>query len=158
MIFRVRHLSLLAGVAALATLVASCGGTSQSSSTNDADGTPSSPRTVEVAMEDIKFDPTTLTVKAGETIDFRFVNNGKITHDAFIGDAAAQMDHDAEMAEMAEMADMGSHSTGESAITVQPGDSGEMSFTFEQPGTIEVGCHQPGHYAAGMKIDVTVEK
>lgn len=155
MTLRVRHLLPLAGMAALVTLVAACGGTGQSSSAADVDGTSSSSRTVEVAMEDIKFDPTSLTVKAGETIDFLFVNNGKVTHDAFIGDAAAQMDHDTEMADMG---DMGTHSMDEAAITVQPGDSGELSYTFDQPGTIQIGCHQPGHYAAGMKIDITVEQ
>ncbi len=45
----------------------------------------------------------------------------------------------------------------EAAIVVQPGDSGELSYAFSEPGTYRVGCHQPGHYAAGMKIDVTVE-
>ena len=40
---------------------------------------------------------------------------------------------------------------------VQPGELGELSYTFSEPGSYEVGCHQPGHYAAGMKIDVTVK-
>jgi heme/copper-type cytochrome/quinol oxidase subunit 2 len=50
-----------------------------------------------------------------------------------------------------------SRSTDDAAITLQPGVSGELAYTFDQPGTYEVGCHQPGHYAAGMKIDVIVE-
>ena len=41
---------------------------------------------------------------------------------------------------------------------VQPGESGDLSYTFTEPGSYQVGCHQPGHYAAGMKIDVTVEQ
>lgn len=105
-------------------------------------------------MEDIKFDQPTLTVKAGETIEFRFVNNGKIAHDAFVGDVEAQMEHDAEMAELG---DAGGHPMEEAAIVVQPGDSGELSYTFSEAGSFQVGCHQPGHYAAGMKIDVIVE-
>ena len=105
-------------------------------------------------MEDIKFDQTTLTVKTGETIDFRFTNTGQIPHDAFIGDAAAQMEHDDEMAHMG---DASTHSMGEAAVTVQPGAAGQLSYTFTEPGTYEVGCHQPGHYGAGMKIEVTVE-
>lgn len=31
--------------------------------------------------------------------------------------------------------------TGE--IVVQPGDSRELSYTFKEPGTLQVGCHQP---------------
>lgn len=110
-------------------------------------------------MEDIKFDVTDLAVGVGETIDFRFTNNGQIPHDAFVGDAAAQMEHDEEMAAMAGMDGMDhstGHAGGEAAITVQPGESGELSYTFDEPGTYEVGCHQPGHYAAGMTIIVTV--
>ena len=45
----------------------------------------------------------------------------------------------------------------EAAIVLQPGESGELSYTFDLPGTYQIGCHQPGHYAAGMKIEVTVE-
>lgn len=104
-------------------------------------------------MQDIKFDQTTLTVTAGETIDFRFTNTGKIAHDAFIGDNDAQMEHETEMAQMGNM----SHSADEAAITLQPGAAGELAYTFTEPGTYEVGCHQPGHYGAGMKIKVIVE-
>ncbi|MBI5090507.1 MAG: multicopper oxidase domain-containing protein, partial [Actinobacteria bacterium] len=155
--FRARHLPLLAGAAALATLIAACGGSSPSTATANSgdEATPAGTRTVEVAMEDIKFDQTTLTVKTGETIEFRFVNSGKVAHDAFIGDVAAQMEHDAEMAEMG---DASGHPMEEAAIVVQPGDSGDLSYTFSEPGMYQVGCHQPGHYAAGMKIDVTVEQ
>jgi uncharacterized cupredoxin-like copper-binding protein len=152
----IRRMPLITGIVALATLVAACGATSGSSSptTSDAAATPTAARTVDIAMADITFDQKTLTVKTGETIDFRFTNTGQIPHDAFIGDADAQMEHDDEMAHMG---DASTHSMGESAITVQPGAAGELSYTFNEPGTYEVGCHQPGHYGAGMKIEVTVE-
>ena len=156
MTHRVRRLPLIAATVALATLVAACGETRESGSatTVDAAATPAGARTVDVAMQDIKFDQTTLTVKAGETIDFRFTNTGKIAHDAFIGDNDAQMEHESEMAQMG---DTWPIPPDEAAITVQPGAAGELSYTFTEPGTYEVGCHQPGHYGAGMKIEVTVE-
>ena len=154
MTHRVRRLPLIAAAVALATLVAACGETRESGSatTVGAAATPSGARTVNVAMQDIKFDQTTLTVTAGETIDFRFTNTGKIAHDAFIGDNDAQMEHEREMSQMGNM----SHSADEAAITVQPGAAGELAYTFTEPGTYEVGCHQPGHYGAGMKIEVIV--
>lgn len=31
------------------------------------------------------------------------------------------------------------------------------AWTFTEPGTVLIGCHQPGHYSAGMKGTVTVE-
>ena len=155
MTHRVRRLPLIAATVAIATLVAACGNTRESGSatTVDAAATPAGTPTVDVAMQDIKFDQTTLTVTAGETIDFRFTNTGKIAHDAFIGDNDAQMEHEREMSQMGNM----SHSADEAAITVQPGAAGELAYTFTEPGTYEVGCHQPGHYGAGMKIEVIVE-
>lgn len=60
------------------------------------------------------------------------------------------------MATMTSM-DMGhGHGTDEQAITVEPGASGSLTYTFDTPGTYEIGCHQPGHYAAGMTITVIV--
>jgi uncharacterized cupredoxin-like copper-binding protein len=151
----VHRLPLIAGIVALAALAGACGDDSQTAESAAADGgtTPTGSRTVNVAMEDIKFDQPILTVRTGDTIDFRFINTGQIPHDAFVGDTAAQMEHETEMAEMG---DAGGHDGEEPAVVVQPGDSGELSYTFTEPGTYEVGCHQPGHYAAGMKIDVTV--
>jgi uncharacterized cupredoxin-like copper-binding protein len=150
---RVRRLPLIAGLATLTIVVAACGESSTTTSPDSA-GTGTGTRTVDVAMEDIKFETTTLAVQAGETIDFRFTNTGKVAHDAFIGDNAAQMDHEAEMGQMG---GTGGHDTEEEALVLQPGESGELTYTFDEAGTFEVGCHQPGHYAAGMKIDVTVE-
>jgi uncharacterized cupredoxin-like copper-binding protein len=49
------------------------------------------------------------------------------------------------------------HSGGATdGITVDPGKTGELTHTFDRTGTVEIGCHQPGHYAAGMKLAVTV--
>jgi uncharacterized cupredoxin-like copper-binding protein len=39
---------------------------------------------------------------------------------------------------------------------VAPGDTGELTYTFDEAGPLEVGCHEPGHYDAGMKIAVNV--
>ena len=40
------------------------------------------------------------------------------------------------------------------AVTVEPGDTAELTHTFDDTGTIEIGCHQEGHYAAGMTVEV----
>jgi uncharacterized cupredoxin-like copper-binding protein len=157
MTHRVHRLPLIATTTvALAVVVVACAETQGSSpaTTIDAAATASATRTVEIAMQDIKFDVTTLTVELGETIDFEFTNTGKTVHDAFIGDSDAQMEHGEEMAHMGDMA---GHSVDETAVTVQPGASGHLSYTFTERGTYEVGCHQPGHYEAGMKIQVVVE-
>jgi uncharacterized cupredoxin-like copper-binding protein len=50
------------------------------------------------------------------------------------------------------MKDMG----GDNVVTVQPGASQTLVYHFPQPGPLITGCHEPGHYAAGMRADVTV--
>lgn len=135
--------------AALLT-VAGCGG-----SDGDAARAPSGERrVVEITMADISFTPSTVRVERGETVTFRFRNTGKVAHDAYLGDAEAQAEHEREMRDA-----MGGMHHGEDAeaITVEPGETGSLTHTFRERGSLEIGCHQPGHYAAGMKIDVTVD-
>jgi uncharacterized cupredoxin-like copper-binding protein len=135
----------------LAALVA-CGDSSDESGAGDAPE-------VEVDMVDIAFEPDRLEVEHGETIRFQFNNSGDVTHDAFIGDAGAQADHERDMRAGKEEADHGGghdDADDEDAVTVEPGDSGELTYTFDTDGTTEIGCHQEGHYEAGMTITVEV--
>jgi uncharacterized cupredoxin-like copper-binding protein len=107
-------------------------------------------RTVEIEMRDIAFAPTAIDVKAGEKIRFVFTNTGQVTHDAFIGDAAAQDEHEKEMRE--------GHAHGKQAdaIEVKPGKKGQLVHTFDKAGQTLIGCHEPGHYTGGMKVTVNV--
>ena len=136
----------LAAISTLAVLTAACGGGSSS-------GTASGTRTIDVDMHDIGFSPTNATVKAGETVQFVFHNKGAIAHDAYIGDETAQMSHESQMSTMSEMGGM---EHGNDGITVDPGKTGTLTHTFDHAGTTLIGCHQQGHYAAGMKMNVTV--
>lgn len=103
-------------------------------------------------MRDLAFDPTTVAVEAGETVRFVFVNVGAVVHEAYLGDTAAQADHASEMAEMSGM-DHGD----DNVLIVDPGERGEMTHTFERSETLQLGCHQPGHFEAGMVLDVDVK-
>jgi uncharacterized cupredoxin-like copper-binding protein len=137
-------------VAAAGLLVfAACG----DDDTSAGHGSDSETRTVEIDMVDIAFEPDTLEVTEGETVRFVFTNAGVVAHEAFVGDQAAQADHEEEMRD----AEHGGHGEeSEDAITVEPGDTGELTYTFDEAGSLEVGCHQEGHYEAGMKISVEV--
>jgi len=42
------------------------------------------------------------------------------------------------------------------SIFVAPGATGELVYTFTRPGTVLIGCHEPGHYALGMRAVITV--
>ena len=140
----------LLGLVAAVVLLGGCGGGggghSAHSSTAD--------RVVNVAMRDIAFDPATVDVKAGETVRFVFHNEGQIPHDAFIGDEAAQAEHEKEMQE-AGSDGMGGHGEGH-GVTIDPGDLDSLTHTFKAGDMLVIGCHQAGHYAAGMKVAVTV--
>ena len=138
-------------IAAGLLLFAACGGTD-----DDTGSGPAADRTVEVDMVDIAFEPDTLHVDEGETIRFVFSNTGDVAHDAFIGDADAQDDHEADMRNDDDGHDGGHGDEPEDAVTVEPGDTGELTYTFDEPGTLEIGCHQEGHYAAGMKTRIEV--
>jgi uncharacterized cupredoxin-like copper-binding protein len=150
----VKRTLIVAAVAALVTAACGGGGGGEQSQSGAA-----ADRTVDVDMVDTAFEPATVTAKAGERIRFVFRNQGKAAHDAFIGDAAAQADHDREMRQAEKGGHGGGHGnddTDQGALTLEPGKTGELTYIFERPGTVEVGCHQPGHYAAGMKIAVTI--
>lgn len=147
---RTRPFALAALAAVLVLAAAACGSGDDDTTAATSTGTM---RTVDVEMVDLGFRPTTVRVAKAEKVTFRFTNRGKVPHDAFIGDRDAQMAHEAEMG--GDMGDM-HHDPGEAAITVDPGTTATLTHTFHEAGTFEVGCHQPGHYAAGMKLAVTV--
>lgn len=148
---RHRHLSRLAVAALLAgaSLLAACG----SDGTGTAGGPAGGGRVVEVEMVDIGFEPGAVRVAAGEEVTFRFTNTGIVPHDAFVGDEDAQAEHEREVGD-----DAGMHhgDEEEDAVTVAPGETGTLTYTFEETGTTVIGCHQPGHYEDGMRVDVTV--
>ena len=154
---------LLFTAAAIAVLAAACGGGGGDHSSMNKDGSTSTSaavggagKTVNIDMVDIAYEPKTLSVQRGERVEFVFNNKGAIAHDAFIGDTAAQADHEKEMREGQDGSMAGGHGKSDKAITVDSGKTGSLSYTFDKPGTFEIGCHQPGHYTAGMKIAVTV--
>lgn len=112
-------------------------------------------RTVDVEMFEMGFRPGTLAVRRGDTVTFRFANAGLIAHDAVVGDEATQDQHEAEMQRAAGDGHGHSHADNK-ALLLAPKTSGSLTYTFDKAGRVEVGCHQPGHYAAGMRMTVTV--
>lgn len=111
-------------------------------------------RVIELAVTDqIAFDPRVFTVAVGETVTFRITNSGQIAHDFTLGDLAAQEEHEAMMAEMGTTPMM---HTDPNAILLPPGETHELTWRFTTPGTVLVGCHQPGHWNVGMRATITV--
>lgn len=155
---------LFAATVVLTASVAACGGADHAGDAHDTNTVTSvadvggEPRVVEVTMADIRFQPDVIEVQRGETIRFRFTNEGAIPHDAFVGSADEQDDHEAEMTAAAQDGGDGHDHGGDmNAVTVQPGDTQTITHTFDEAGELEIGCHQPGHYDAGMKVSIAVD-
>lgn len=141
----------------IATIVVAAVGLTACGSSGVTAGTKAAPRSVKIEMRDIAFSPTSVDVQAGETVRFVFTNSGAATHDAFIGDKAAQAGHEMEMRQMAGMGDNGHDPMGEKgATTVKPGKSGEITYTFGASSPLLIGCHEEGHYAAGMQAIINM--
>jgi len=161
-------------VAALTMLIAACGGTDTATTEstaapttmpmaeNDHDdfvfGEPADPLTADrvievVASDDFRFEPAEITVAVGETVTFRITNAGAIPHDFTLGDEAAQAAHAEEMAEMSGM----TMPDEPNAIVIAPGETKELTWHFTQAGDLIIGCHEIGHYEAGMRAAVVVE-
>jgi uncharacterized cupredoxin-like copper-binding protein len=108
---------------------------------------------VRVRMTDgLRFQPAAITVRHGSTVTFLVTNTGALTHEFVIGDLAAQAEHEREMREMGGMP-MHDHPN---AVSVLPGETRRLTWTFLRRGTMLFGCHVTGHYAAGMKGTVAV--
>ena len=108
-------------------------------------------RIIAITAEDIKFEPTAITARTGETVKFVVTNHGKLTHEFVIGGKAAQEQHEQEMQSMGAM-----DHQDPNAVTIGPGETKALIWKFDRPGTFEYGCHVPGHYAAGMVGTVQV--
>lgn len=134
-------------------------------------------RTIEVVLKDIAFEPKSIKVKAGETVRFVLVNEGKLPHEFNLGDKAMHAEHQKEMIAMQgkmftagmnhqgmdhgqmDHGQMGAghgHAGG-NTVLVQPGQRAELTWTFRKSAPIEFACNVPGHYQAGMVGPLTIE-
>jgi uncharacterized cupredoxin-like copper-binding protein len=143
---------LVALLALLVGFLAACSAPASPGSALPSSG--GSPAVVAVTMTDeFRFMPDQFSFSAGETVRFEVTNAGAIRHEFFIGDDDAQADHEAEMVEMGGM----THDEAD-GIFVDPGQSKVLEHTFATAGTMLIGCHEVGHYAAGMTATVTVDE
>lgn len=111
-------------------------------------------RTVNVNMTDnMRFTPSNIVAKQGETIRFVIKNSGVIKHEFVLGTEKELKEHYEVMKKNPEM----EHSDP-NMITLAGGQTGEVVWQFTKAGKIDFACLQPGHYDAGMKGKVAVAK
>lgn len=110
-------------------------------------------RTIEVTMDDnMRFTPSKIDVKAGETVRFRIINSGQIPHEMVIGSLDELKAHAAEMLKMPDM----QHSEP-NMITLDAGQRGELIWQFDKATKVDFACLIPGHTEAGMVGKITVK-
>ncbi|OGO54185.1 MAG: hypothetical protein A2V84_11940 [Chloroflexi bacterium RBG_16_70_13] len=145
---RLRHLSLAAAL----VIVAACSGAgSTASPTVPAASASIGAQRIEVTLTDaFEMEPAVMSVKTGQPVTFVVTNTGAIQHEFYVGDEAAQDAHEQEMMS-------GGMAMDEpDGIVLKPGETKELTHTFTTAGASIAGCHEAGHYAAGMKASITV--
>jgi uncharacterized cupredoxin-like copper-binding protein len=104
-------------------------------------GTPAHPRMIVIRMDDhLEFVPSEVSVTPGETILFVLPNVGTaLTHEFQVGPADRVALDQADGQIVVEV------------DKVEPNHVDYITYTFGTVGPYAFACHEPGHYAAGMK-------
>ncbi len=110
-------------------------------------------RVIEMDMSDLmRFTPSRLKVKKGDTLKISLRNSGALLHEFVLGTQASLNEH----AELMKKFPTMEHDEPFMAH-VKPGETGEIIWQFSEVGEFAFGCLIPGHYDAGMKGIVIVE-
>jgi uncharacterized cupredoxin-like copper-binding protein len=104
-------------------------------------------------FDDMRYEPERFDVDAGDTVRFEVTNSGEVRHEFFIGTTDEHREHADEMREREHADEVHANPA---AVSVEPGETGTLEYTFDEAGELLVGCHEPGHYEAGMVAPITV--
>lgn len=109
-------------------------------------------RTIQFHMSDkMRFDPSQLSVRQGDTIKFVLKNDGKLMHEMVIGTMQELKEHAELMKKFPKM----EHAEPYMAH-VAPGKTEQIIWQFTKPGVFDFACLIAGHFDAGMVGKVTV--
>lgn len=104
-------------------------------------------RTVEIRMsDDMRFTPSRIDVRQGETVRLVMRNTGAVLHELVIGTPQDLEEHAALMLKFPGM----EHDEPYMAH-VKPGQTGEIVWTFNSAGEFDFACLIAGHFQAGMR-------
>ncbi len=150
-------LALVIGITAL-TIALIANGKSNKSSTPSAAAKPATPGTttpsapaiasgrIDVKLGEMFVRPSAQVIRAGK-VTFTVANTGKLVHEMIVEKNPVTVDASGKANE--------GHSSGEVA-ELQPGKSGKVTLDLK-PGSYQLFCNVPGHYAAGQRTNVTVK-
>jgi nitrite reductase (NO-forming) len=85
--------------------------------------------------DSLKFEPSTVTVAAGQPVQLTFTNAGQVLHDWSLAEGTSQP----------------------VKVEATAGQTVTTTFKIDRPGTYTFICSQPGHEAAGMRGTLVVQ-
>ena len=107
-------------------------------------------RNVVVEVDDARrIVPANWQAQQGETVRLIVINTGQIRHQLVVGT-------DQELAAHVQAMTASGHHGHDNAVTVEPGQTAALLYTFDQPGEWGIACLESGHYESGMKGAVEV--
>jgi uncharacterized cupredoxin-like copper-binding protein len=163
-----RGFRLIGAASAVALIAAACGGGASQAGGEPIDvpaaveaeqsgpaveGAAVDPVEVQITVSEFAIAAETTTFKVG--IPYRFVvtNLGAIAHEVMLIPGV-----DVSSGNMDEMDEMALGMVDAAELT--PGATVAFDVTFAEPGaagTLELSCHLPGHYEAGMMLPIVIE-
>ncbi len=96
--------------------------------------------------DDMRFTPSRIEVRQGETVRLVMRNTGAVLHELVIGTPKELEAHAALMLKFPGM----EHDEPYMAH-VKPGETGEIVWTFNRAGEFDFACLIAGHFQAGMR-------
>ncbi|SFQ02587.1 cupredoxin domain-containing protein [Tranquillimonas alkanivorans] len=113
-------------------------------------------RVVEMTMRELDngemvFEPSELFFAEGETVRFVVSNEGLAEHEFVLDSHAKNGEHMELMARFPEM-----EHDDPNSVRLEPGETGEIIWTFSKAGGFEFACLLPGHYESGMQGPILV--
>ena len=100
----------------------------------------------------MRFSPSTLEVRRGETLRLVVHNDGQTKHELVLGTHKELEEHAALMRKFPEM-----EHDDPNAVSVPPGETRELTWQFTKRGSFEFACLVPGHFEAGMTGTIVVK-
>ena len=112
-------------------------------------------RVIEIVANDgMRFDPSVLEVRAGETIRFRIRNTGAVAHEFVLGDVTSIRAHAEAMRSASAAGTHAQHMAN--MLSLPAGARGDLVWEFTNTGRVEFACTVPGHLEAGMSGRIQV--
>ncbi|MDP2021642.1 MAG: cupredoxin family protein [Hydrogenophaga sp.] len=109
-------------------------------------------RTIQVDMSNgMRFKPSDIQVKQGETIRFVLKNTDSVKHEFSLGTQQELLEHYEVMKKFPDM-----EHDEPNKISLAPGKQGEVIWQFTKAGAVDFACLHVGHFDAGMKGQVKV--